>query len=91
VIVIPYISSINNFNAFIILRTACSTDVTVTMGFGGTKTWPISPADFNLGSVDQRGQMCLGGIFDLDAGTNGALGSGGPGWVVGDVFLVRIQ
>ena len=63
--------------------------MTVTLNFG-SKTWAISPADFNLGVLDSRGTMCLGGIFDLDAGTAGGV-SNGPAWVVGDTFLVRPQ
>lgn len=67
--------------------------MTVELNFGGSQSWPISNADFNLGAIDNTGQMCVGGIFDLDAGTNGAAGSpssGSPAWVVGDTFLVRI-
>jgi len=70
----------------------CSTQVTVELNFG-SQSWPISNADFNLGAVDNSGQMCVGGIFDLDAGTNGAAGSpssGNPAWVVGDTFLKNV-
>ena len=75
------------------VRSACSTTVTVTMNFG-SQTWTISPQDFNLGAIDNTGKMCVGGVFDLDAGTNGAAGdpsSGSPAWVIGDTFLVRIS
>ena len=41
----------------------------------------------NLGEVGIR-SMCLGGIFDLDAGSNVGPGDGNPSWVVGDTFLV---
>ena len=60
----------------------------------GSQTWPISSDDFNLGAVDNAGTQCLGGIFDLDAGTSGGAGSpanGNPSWVIGDTFLVRIS
>lgn len=59
------------------------------MTFGG-KSWPIDPADMNLGPVDRRGQFCLGGIFDLTLGSDIGAGSGNPSWVVGDTFLVRL-
>lgn len=55
------------------------------MAFGG-QSWPISSADMNLGSV--QGQQCLGGIFDLNLGSNVGSGGGNPNWVVGDTFLV---
>ncbi|KAH8116621.1 acid protease [Phellopilus nigrolimitatus] len=58
----------------------CSTTVNVTMNFG-SRTWAISAADFNLGAVDSSGTQCLGGIFDLDAGTT---------WVIGDTFLKNV-
>ena len=67
---------------------ACSTDVTVTLSFGG-KSWPISTQDMNLGQVSQGSSKCLGAIFDLTTGTNIGSGSGDPNWVVGDTFLVR--
>lgn len=68
-------------------HTACDTTVRVTMNFG-SRTWEISEADFNLGAIDARGQQCLGGIFDLDAGTNIDSSNSIPAWVVGDTFLV---
>ena len=69
---------------------ACSTDVTVTLSFGG-KSWPISTQDMNLGQVTQGSSKCLGAIFDLSMGTNIPSGSGNPNWVVGDTFLVRFS
>ena len=73
---------------------ACSTTTNVTLNFG-SRTWAISDADFNLGSVTRGSSQCLGGIFDLDAGTGtsgggGPASSSGPSWVVGDTFLVRL-
>ena len=67
---------------------ACDTTVSVTLNFG-SRTWAISDADFNLGTIDARGQNCVGGIFDLDAGTNIDASNSIPAWVVGDTFLVR--
>lgn len=58
------------------------------MAFGG-KSWAISPADMNLGTISQDGVMCAGGIFDLAAGTNVPTGTGAPTWIIGDTFLVR--
>ncbi|KAG2154413.1 aspartic peptidase domain-containing protein [Suillus bovinus] len=70
----------------------CTTDVTVTMSFGGS-TWTISPADMNLGSVPSSvsgstTQMCAGGIFDI--GTSVGTGSGVPTWIIGDTFLKNV-
>lgn len=68
---------------------ACNTDLKVTLAFGG-QSWPINPADMNLGTVSSG--QCLGGIFDLSGGTKvGSSGSGAPNWVVGDTFLVCVS
>lgn len=68
-------------------NTACTTDVTVTMSFGG-KAWPISTQDMNTGPATRGSSTCLGAIFDLSMGTNIPAGSGNPNWVIGDTFLV---
>ncbi|KNZ76590.1 Lysosomal aspartic protease [Termitomyces sp. J132] len=65
----------------------CDTDVSVTLSFGG-KAWPINTADMNLGAIDRRSSQCVGGIFDLGAGSNIGSATGNPNWVVGDTFLV---
>ncbi|KAG2135856.1 acid protease [Suillus clintonianus] len=70
----------------------CTTDVTVTMSFGGT-TWSINPLDMNLGSLPSSvtgttTQMCAGGIFDI--GTSVGSGAGVPTWIVGDTFLKNV-
>jgi len=57
------------------------------MSFGG-RSWPINPADMNLGPISRTGQTCIGAIFDLGMGSNIPANSG-PGWVIGDTFLVR--
>ncbi|KAK0475555.1 aspartyl protease [Armillaria novae-zelandiae] len=67
----------------------CSTNVAVTMSFGG-KSWPINSTDMNLGPVTAGSNMCLGGIFDLTAGSNIPEGTGNPGWVVGATFLKNV-
>ena len=67
---------------------ACSTQVTITLSFGG-KAWPINSNDMNLGPIAQGSTQCLGGIFDLSQGSSIDSGSGNPNWVVGDTFLVR--
>ncbi|KAG6840112.1 hypothetical protein C0991_008902 [Blastosporella zonata] len=68
----------------------CTTDVTITMAFGG-QAWPINVADMTLGSLTKGSSQCVGAIFDLGAGSNIASGSGNPGWVVGDTFLVSFS
>jgi cathepsin D len=74
----------------------CSTDVSVSLNFGGT-TWPISSADMNLGSISISSaggstgastQMCVGGIFDI--GNSVGSGQGAPAWIVGDTFLKNV-
>ncbi|KAK7052115.1 peptidase A1 domain-containing protein [Favolaschia claudopus] len=65
----------------------CSTDVNVTLSFGG-QAWPISSQDMNLGPVEQGSSMCAGAIFDLTLGSNA--GGGGPSWVIGDTFLKNV-
>ncbi len=60
------------------------------MSFGG-KSWPINAQDMNLGPATTGSNMCLGGIFDLTAGSNIPEGTGNPGWVVGATFLVSVR
>lgn len=55
----------------------CSTTVDVSFSFG-SKTWSISPADFQLTPIG-NGQ-CLGAFFELT--------SSSPSWIIGDTFLV---
>ncbi|KAJ7141119.1 aspartic peptidase domain-containing protein [Mycena epipterygia] len=66
----------------------CSTTVKVSMSFGG-KSWPIDPADMNLGPGN-GGTMCMGGVFDLTLGSDIEANSGNPSWVVGDTFLKNV-
>lgn len=68
---------------------ACSTDVTVTVSFGG-KAWPISTQDMNTGPDQPGSSTCLGAIFDLTMGTSIPASSGNPSWVFGDTFLVSL-
>jgi cathepsin D len=73
-----------------LLRTiACSQDLSVSMTFGG-KTWPINSQDMAVQQEPDDSTLCIGAIFDLDAGTSITPNSGNPGWVVGDTFLVCI-
>ncbi|KAG1889871.1 aspartic peptidase domain-containing protein [Suillus subluteus] len=70
----------------------CTTDVTVTISFGGS-AWTINPADMNIGPVDSSvsgstTEMCAGGIFDI--GTSVGSGSNVPTWIVGDTFLKNV-
>ncbi|KAK2467877.1 hypothetical protein APHAL10511_000172 [Amanita phalloides] len=66
----------------------CTTNVSVTMSFGG-RAWPINPQDMIISQVPQSND-CVGGFFDLTAGTNIPPGSGNPNWVVGDTFLKNV-
>ncbi|GBE80488.1 Aspartic protease [Sparassis crispa] len=64
----------------------CSTNLNISFAFGG-QSWPVSAADMNLGSVDNKND-CLGGIFDLNLGSS--VGNGNPSWVFGDTFLKNV-
>ena len=55
------------------------------MSFGG-KLWPINSQDLIIGQASR--QLCVGGIFDLRAGSSIGSNEGNPDWVVGDTFLV---
>ena len=59
--------------------TACSTEVNVSLSFGG-KTWAISPDDFMMTTAG--GGRCIGAFFSLGTST--------PAWIIGDTFLVRL-
>lgn len=61
----------------------CSTDVTVTVAFGGS-SWTISSDDFKLTQLSQT--QCLGAFFVLDT----QQGSSTPSWIVGDTFLKNV-
>ena len=67
---------------------ACSQALQVTLSFGN-KAWPIKSDDMNGGQISEGSSICLGSIFDLTAGTQPGSGKG-PGWIVGDTFLVRL-
>ncbi|KAH9484944.1 Pepsin A [Psilocybe cubensis] len=67
----------------------CTTDVAVTVSFGG-KAWPISSQDMNTGPDQPGSSTCLGAIFDLTMGTNIPASSGNPSWVFGDTFLKNV-
>jgi len=65
----------------------CNTNLNVTISFGGP-SWPINPADMNIGPLDTARKMCLGAIFDLGTDSNvNPSQAGNPSWVVGDAFL----
>ncbi|KAF9805835.1 hypothetical protein IEO21_08924 [Rhodonia placenta] len=71
----------------------CSTAVDVSIAFGG-RSWPINPADMNLGSIE--GESCIGAVFvvDLegseDAAADTVEAAEIPTWVVGDAFLKNV-
>jgi cathepsin D len=66
----------------------CSTNVEVSISFGGT-SWPINTHDMNLGQSG-LGDQCVGGIFDLTLGSDVGGGGGNPSWVIGDTFLKNV-
>ncbi|KAF8902934.1 aspartic peptidase domain-containing protein [Gymnopilus junonius] len=70
-------------------RFPCSTQVSVTLSFGG-KAWPINAQDMNAGQDTPGSSLCIGSIFDLSMGTSIPAGSGNPNWVVGDTFLKNV-
>jgi len=59
----------------------CSTQVNVTMTFGG-RSWPVSAADFELTQVSNT--QCVGAFFEMTTG------SSAPAWIVGDTFLKNV-
>ncbi|KAI0032714.1 aspartic peptidase domain-containing protein [Vararia minispora EC-137] len=63
----------------------CQTNLSASLSFGG-KSWPINPADMNLGEI-ARG-FCMGALFDVTQGAS--IGSGTPSWIVGDTFLKNV-
>ncbi|KAF8893556.1 aspartic peptidase domain-containing protein [Infundibulicybe gibba] len=67
----------------------CTTRVSISLSFG-SKLWPIDPADMNLGPLPSSSSLCVGAIFDLRRATNFDSVSGGPSWVIGDVFLKNV-
>ncbi|KAJ6586724.1 aspartic peptidase domain-containing protein [Mycena sp. CBHHK59/15] len=66
----------------------CSTTLKVSVSFGG-KTWPINPADMNIGPVTSGSSQCLGALYELNprspVNTNGS-----PNWVFGIAFLKNV-
>ncbi|KAH7335776.1 aspartic peptidase domain-containing protein [Rhizoctonia solani] len=60
----------------------CSSPPNVTFGFGGA-SYSVNPNYFNLGSVDEFGEICVGGIV-------GSSGVPDNAWIVGDVFMRNV-
>ncbi|KAF5328166.1 hypothetical protein D9619_013433 [Psilocybe cf. subviscida] len=60
----------------------CSTNVNISLSFGGHRGWTISPADFTLSRLTRT--TCLGAFFELQTG------SSAPQWIVGDTFLKNV-
>ncbi|KAF5327777.1 hypothetical protein D9619_004889 [Psilocybe cf. subviscida] len=67
----------------------CNQKLSVSMTFGG-KTWPINSQDMAVQEEPSDSTLCIGAIFDLDAGTSITPDSGNPSWVVGDTFLKNV-
>jgi len=59
----------------------CSTNVQVSMSFGG-KSWPISNADFQAQQLNE--ETCVGAFFEVSTGGDA------PAWIVGDTFLKNV-
>ncbi|KAI0050942.1 acid protease [Auriscalpium vulgare] len=60
----------------------CTTNVTVTLAFGG-QTWAIAPEDFALTKLASG--ACLGAFFEFQSAASAA-----PAWIVGDTFLKNV-
>ncbi|KAJ6575991.1 aspartic peptidase domain-containing protein [Mycena vulgaris] len=61
----------------------CTTKVNITVAFGG-KSWPINPADINVGNTSNN--ACLGAIYALSE----TVSPSGPNWVFGIAFLKNV-
>ncbi|KAF8998527.1 aspartic peptidase domain-containing protein [Cyathus striatus] len=61
----------------------CNTTVDVSLNFG-SKSWSISPADFNIGTYCC--DLCVGAFFDVDSGQSSRM----PSWIVGDTLLKNV-
>jgi cathepsin D len=61
----------------------CSSDVQITLSFGG-QTYSVNSQDMLNGALDNSGQYCLGGVLGED------LGQGAPAYIVGDTFLKNV-
>ncbi|CAE6463645.1 unnamed protein product [Rhizoctonia solani] len=60
----------------------CSSPPNVTFEFGGG-SYSVNPDNFNIGSVDSFGEICVGGIV-------GSSGVPDHAWIVGDVFMRNV-
>ncbi|KZS98007.1 acid protease [Sistotremastrum niveocremeum HHB9708] len=60
----------------------CNSIPTVSFTLGG-KSFPVSPATFNLGQVSTGSSQCVGGVV-------GENGLGNFKWILGDVFLANV-
>lgn len=72
----------------LVSRVACSTNVNISISFGGT-SWAINPVDMNVGTIElQSGsdQMCVGSLYGMASAGSDSM----PSWVIGDVFLKNV-
>jgi len=60
----------------------CANIPTVSLSFGGSPQFAISPADFNLGPVPSQSGYCFGAVVEKDLGLNA--------WILGTVFLKNV-
>ncbi|KAG0145715.1 hypothetical protein CROQUDRAFT_658385 [Cronartium quercuum f. sp. fusiforme G11] len=68
----------------------CSSAPSLSLTFGGI-SYSIAPDDFNVGTVDESGKMCLGAIFAVESATSSSTTTSlTPAWIVGDSFLKNV-
>ncbi|KAJ7249657.1 aspartyl protease [Mycena rebaudengoi] len=67
----------------------CSTSVNVSISFGG-RSWPIDPADMNLGPVEVGSSQCLGAIYTQTPGSKTIKPNGTANWIFGNVFMRNV-
>ncbi|KAJ7819089.1 aspartic peptidase A1 [Mycena olivaceomarginata] len=84
--VVPGAALLNNGNGVYQFHkvSACKTNVTITVSFGGKK-WVIDPFDINLGPVTKGSSQCVGTIVEWNSYESTNLP--GPNWIFGMTFL----
>ncbi|GJE96864.1 aspartic protease [Phanerochaete sordida] len=61
----------------------CNSPPTVGFSWGG-KTWPVTSANFNLGTTEDGSSQCVGALAGQD------LGLGNSVWLLGDSFMKNV-
>ena len=78
-----------NFCRILMAMLACSTNVSITLAFGG-KPWSINPVDMNLGPVNSGSSYCVGAIYGFTPVVGEMVLTNVPHWVIGDTFLKNV-